>query len=70
VPRAEFQTQSSARIQLSRANEYFPGTSDRVMLISGTVGQVRPAVQRPATPLLSDVLLTWAHRRRRFALSR
>lgn len=37
---AEFQTQSSARIQLSRANEFFPGTSDRVMLISGTVGQV------------------------------
>ncbi len=38
--RAEFQMQSSARIQLSRANEYFPGTSDRIMLISGSVGQV------------------------------
>jgi hypothetical protein len=63
MPRAEFQTQSSARIQLSRANEYFPGTSDRVMLISGTVGQVRPAAQRPAVPPLSDVLLTKASMR-------
>lgn len=40
----EFQLQSSARIQLSRTNEYFPGTSDRVMLISGTVGQVLTAL--------------------------
>ena len=42
--RAEFQTQSEARIQLSRTNEYFPGTSERIMMISGTVNQVLTAL--------------------------
>jgi hypothetical protein len=41
---AEFQTQSSARIQLSRTTELFPGTNDRIMLISGTVNQVLTAL--------------------------
>ena len=41
---AEFQTQSEARIQLSRTNEYFPGTSERIMMISGTVNQVLTAL--------------------------
>ena len=41
---AEFQNQSSARIQLSRITELFPGTKDRVMLISGTVNQVLTAL--------------------------
>ncbi|KAK9811410.1 hypothetical protein WJX72_003480 [[Myrmecia] bisecta] len=41
---AEFQTQSSARIQLSRSNEFFPGTQERVMLISGVVNQVLTAL--------------------------
>ncbi len=40
----EFQTQSEARIQLSRTNEYFPGTSERIMMISGTVNQVLTAL--------------------------
>lgn len=31
------QAESSARLQLSRANEFFPGTNDRVLLISGTL---------------------------------
>ena len=43
-PRAEFQTQSSARIQLSRVTELFPGTNDRIMLISGSVNQVLTAL--------------------------
>jgi RNA-binding protein Nova len=51
---AEFQTQSSARIQLSRANEYFPGTSDRVMLISGTVGQVLTALHLVLAKMSSE----------------
>ena len=37
---AEFQEQSSARIQLSRTNDFFPGTSDRIMLVAGPVNQV------------------------------
>ena len=31
------QAESEARLQLSRANEFFPGTNDRVLLISGTL---------------------------------
>ena len=43
---AEFQEQSSARIQLSRTNDFFPGTSDRIMLVAGPVNQV--TMQQPA----------------------
>lgn len=41
---SELQSQSGARLQLSRANEFFPGTQDRVMLASGTVNQVLTAL--------------------------
>ena len=40
----ELQSQSGARLQLSRANEFFPGTQDRVMLASGSVNQVLTAL--------------------------
>ena len=33
----KIQAESEARLQLSRANEFFPGTNDRVLLISGTL---------------------------------
>ena len=36
----DYQTQSGARIQLSRSGEWFPGTNDRVMLLAGTSPQV------------------------------
>eukprot|EP00891_Asterochloris_glomerata_P008178 jgi/Astpho2/8178/Aster-03106 len=41
---SEFQEQSSARIQLSRTNDFFPGTSDRIMLVAGPVNQVLTAL--------------------------
>ncbi len=41
---SELQSQSGARLQLSRANEFFPGTQDRVMLASGSVNQVLTAL--------------------------
>lgn len=41
---SEFQEQSSARIQLSRNNEFFPGTADRVLSVSGPVNQVLTAL--------------------------
>ena len=41
---SELQSQSGARLQLSRANEFFPGTTDRVVLASGTVNQVLTAL--------------------------
>ncbi|WOK94894.1 protein BTR1 [Canna indica] len=40
-----FQSQSGARIQLSRNHELFPGTSDRIILVSGTVSEVMKAVE-------------------------
>ena len=41
---SEFQEQSNARIQLSRNNEFFPGTADRVLSVSGPVNQVLTAL--------------------------
>uniref|UniRef100_A0A0C9QNP6 TSA: Wollemia nobilis Ref_Wollemi_Transcript_15816_1716 transcribed RNA sequence n=1 Tax=Wollemia nobilis TaxID=56998 RepID=A0A0C9QNP6_9CONI len=37
---SEFQTQSGARIQLSRTHEYFPGTTDRIVSVTGTINEV------------------------------
>ena len=39
------------RIQLSRNNEFYPGTNDRVMLISGTVKSVLTALYLILTKL-------------------
>eukprot|EP00803_Ostreobium_quekettii_P009448 evm.model.scf_5.4 EVM.evm.TU.scf_5.4 scf_5:37994-42378(-) len=41
---SEFQQSSQARIQLSRAGEYFPGTKERIAVISGTLHAVLTAV--------------------------
>eukprot|EP00210_Caulerpa_lentillifera_P007268 g6953.t1 len=40
----DLQQESNARIQLSRNNEFYPGTNERVMLISGTVKSVLTAL--------------------------
>jgi len=40
----ELQTQSGTRLRMSRTNQCFPGTSDRLLLISGTVGSALIAV--------------------------
>lgn len=40
----QLQRSSGARIQLSRAGELFPGTSDRVLLLSGTLQSVLTAI--------------------------
>ncbi|GMH37383.1 hypothetical protein BSKO_05256 [Bryopsis sp. KO-2023] len=45
------QHHSCARIQLSRSNEFYPGTSERVMLISGTVKSVLTALHLILTKL-------------------
>lgn len=47
----ELQQNSGARIQLSRNNEFYPGTNDRVMLISGTVKSVLTALYLILTKL-------------------
>ena len=48
---SEFQAQSSARIQLSRNGEFFPGTADRILLLVGSINAILIIAQ--ASPLLA-----------------
>lgn len=41
---SDIQQKSSARVKLSQAMDYYPGTSDRVCLIQGRIGEVKKAV--------------------------
>ncbi|KAL2539803.1 Protein BTR1 [Abeliophyllum distichum] len=50
----DFQSQSGARIQLSRNFEYFPGTADRIVMVSGTVDDTLKAVDLILTKLLDE----------------
>ncbi|MBA0837631.1 hypothetical protein Goarm_009773, partial [Gossypium armourianum] len=40
----EFQSKSGARIQLSRGHEFFPGTSDRIIMVSGAIDDILKAL--------------------------
>ncbi|XP_041022169.1 protein BTR1 isoform X2 [Juglans microcarpa x Juglans regia] len=51
----DFQSQSGARIQLSRNHEFFPGTTDRIIMISGTINDVLKAVELILAKLLSEL---------------
>lgn len=42
--RGELQTISGARIQLSRNNQFYPGTTERILLLSGTIKSVLTAL--------------------------
>lgn len=50
----EFQTQSGARIQLSRAREFFPGTTDRILLLSGSINSILTALHLLLSKIKSD----------------
>ncbi|KAM7463846.1 hypothetical protein LguiA_031967 [Lonicera macranthoides] len=50
----DFQSQSGARIQLSRNFEFFPGTSDRIIMVSGTVNEILKAVELILAKLLNE----------------
>lgn len=52
----DFQSQSGARIQLSRNNEFFPGTSDRIIMISGSIDDILKAVELVLNKLISEVM--------------
>lgn len=52
---SEFQSQSGARIQLSRNHEYFPGTSDRLIALSGTIKEVLTAFHLILSKILNEV---------------
>lgn len=51
----DFQTQSGARIQLSRNHEFFPGTSDRIIMVSGKGGDVLNAMDLILNKLLTEI---------------
>ncbi|XP_076897076.1 protein BTR1-like [Bidens hawaiensis] len=51
---SDFQSRSNARIQLSRNYECFPGTSDRVIMVSGTIDEVLEAVELILTKLINE----------------
>nr|XP_011469267.1 PREDICTED: RNA-binding protein Nova-1 isoform X2 [Fragaria vesca subsp. vesca] len=51
----DFQSQSGARIQLSRNHEFFPGTTDRIIMISGTINEILKAVELVLAKLLNEL---------------
>mmetsp|Transcript_43646 Transcript_43646/g.72704 ORF Transcript_43646/g.72704 Transcript_43646/m.72704 type:complete len:354 (-) Transcript_43646:553-1614(-) len=51
---SEFQAQSGARIQLSRNHEFFPGTTDRILLLTGTVNAILTALHLILSKLLAE----------------
>lgn len=51
----DFQSQSGARIQLSRNQEFFPGTTDRIIMISGAINETLKAVELVLVKLLSEI---------------
>lgn len=50
----DFQKKTSARIQLSKAGEYYPGTTDRTLLVTGRVKQILGALSLVFTKLLRE----------------
>ncbi|XP_072979740.1 protein BTR1-like [Typha angustifolia] len=50
----EFQSHSGARIQISRSHEFFPGTSDRIVMISGEFNLVIKAMELILEKLLAE----------------
>ncbi|XVE75461.1 hypothetical protein DITRI_Ditri12bG0095700 [Diplodiscus trichospermus] len=53
----EFQSKSGARIQLSRNHEFFPGTSDRIIMVSGTIDEVLKAMELILAKLLNELII-------------
>ncbi|TMW97238.1 protein BTR1 isoform X2 [Solanum lycopersicum] len=51
---SDFQARSGARIQLSRNNEFFPGTMDRIVMVSGPIDDVLKAVDLVLNKLLDE----------------
>ena len=51
----DFQSQSGARIQLSRSHEFFPGTNDRIIMVSRMFDEVVKAMELVLEKLLSEV---------------
>lgn len=56
----DFQSQSGARIQLSRNHEFFPGTTDRIIMVSGNINDIIKAMELILAKLLSEVFMLLA----------
>lgn len=52
----EFQSRSGARIQLSRNYEVFPGTPDRIVMVSGFLDDILKAVDLILGKLMDEVI--------------
>mmetsp|Transcript_1930 Transcript_1930/g.5683 ORF Transcript_1930/g.5683 Transcript_1930/m.5683 type:complete len:444 (+) Transcript_1930:554-1885(+) len=50
----ELQVQSGTKIQLSKSREFFPGTSERMMLLCGSMSNVLVALHLVLTKLIAD----------------
>ncbi|XP_039023409.1 protein BTR1-like [Hibiscus syriacus] len=53
----DFQSKSGAQIQLSRNHEFFPGTSDRIIMVSGTVDEILKVTELILAKLLNELNL-------------
>ena len=62
---SQLQVESGARLKLSQTNEFFPGTSDRIVLIQGTI----QAILLAQTLILVKVQQVTDHRGTRHANS-
>ncbi|MBA0569079.1 hypothetical protein Golob_006536 [Gossypium lobatum] len=51
----EFQSKSGARIQLSRNHETFPGTSDRIIMVSGAIDDILKAMELILAKLFDEL---------------
>lgn len=51
----DFQSQSGARIQLSRNHEFFPGTSDRIIMLSGAYHHIIKAMELILSKLFHEI---------------
>ncbi|XP_059628381.1 protein BTR1-like [Cornus florida] len=54
---SDFQAQTGARIQLSLNHEVYPGTSDRIVMVTGTGDEILMAVDLILAKLESEVLV-------------
>jgi len=58
---SELQQSSNSRIQLSQASDHFPGTSDRMLLVTGGIGDVLTALHLMFTKLNQDGMMLRAN---------
>ncbi|KAK4750257.1 hypothetical protein SAY87_027706 [Trapa incisa] len=51
----DLQSRTGARIQLSRSQEFFPGTNDRIIMLSGCIDDILKAVELVLSKLMHEI---------------